>query len=363
MRGPRRAVDDAVERQADKPAHEPEADAQAVRRDGEIDRHLPPLQIAKTEIRAAEGGAEPGIVEPGGMADDGGEHRAAFPLRPVEVRRGGARRHAVAARGIGHHFGQGGGEIVFRGGDDAPQFRHRAAFPGEARDMDQQAAQQFPRGVVPMRVAGRAIGDHQHIGQSGGAADHIGIGGIERVQPVEASRGGTGDAERIDQDHVVTQRAPGRRGDGINLALEVQHEGRAGVIEQVGDDGADAFAGAGRGAGQHMAVLAEPAIGAARRVAQDAQHEGIFGRGRRQMARRVARGAKMGGPVGMKRRRAEQGCPQAPDRTRNQRAARHQNDNDRQTPERENQAIGWKAGQLARTGEDHPGERDPQDNP
>ena len=131
----------------------------------------------------------------------------------------------------------------------------------------------------------------------------------------------------------------------------------------MGDDGADAFAGTGRGAGQHMAILAEPAIGAARRVAQNAQHEGICGCDRCQMARRVARGAKMRGPVGMKRRRAEQGCPQAPDRTGNQRAARRQNDDDRQTPERENQAIGRKAGQLTRTGEDHPGERDPQDNP
>ena len=149
----------------------------------------------------------------------------------------------------------------------------------------------------------------------------------------------------------------------MNLALEIQHEGRAGVFEQVGNDGADALAGAGRGAGQHMAVLAEPAIGPARRSAQDTQHEGIFGRSRCQMARRVARGAKMGGPMSMKRRRGEQGCPQAPDRTRNQRATRHQDDNDRQTPERKNQAVGWKAGQLAHTGEDHPGERDPQDNP
>ena len=164
MRGPRRTVDDAVERQADKPAHEPEADTQAVRRDGQINRHPPLLQIAKTEIRAAEGGTKPGVVEPCGVADDGGKHRAAFSLGPVEVRRGGARRHAVAAHGIGHHFGQGRGEIVLGGGDDAPQFRHRAAFPGEARDMDQQPPQQFPRGVVPMRVAGRSIGDHQHVG-------------------------------------------------------------------------------------------------------------------------------------------------------------------------------------------------------
>ena len=207
-----------------------------------------------------------------------------------------------------------------------------------------------------------ALGDHQHIGESGGAADHIGIVGIERVQPVEAVRGGAGDAERIDQDHVVAQLAPGASGDGIGLALEVQHEGRAGVFEQVGDDGADAFAGAGRGAGQHMAVLAEPAIGAARCVAHDAQHEGICGRGRRQMTRRVPRRPEMGGPVGMKRLAREQGCPQAPDRTRNQPPPAIRTTMTSR-PRAENQPLWAESRSAARTGEKHPGERNPQDNP
>ena len=55
--------------------------------------------------------------------------------------------------------------------------------------------------------------------------------------------------------------APARAcGDGIGFTLEVQHEGRAWILEQVRDDAVDALAGAGGGAGQQMSVLAAPAM-------------------------------------------------------------------------------------------------------
>ena len=89
--------------------------------------------------------------------------------------------------------------------------------------------------------------------------------------------------------------APARAcGDGIGLALEVQHEGRAGILEQVRDDAADSLSGAGRGAGEQMAVLSEPTIGPAWRIAHDAQHEGIGGCGRRQVTRSIPRRPEMG---------------------------------------------------------------------
>ncbi len=190
---------------------------------------------------------------------------------------------------------QGVGEIIFGGGDDAAQLRHRAAFRGEAGDVDQQAAQQLACGVVPVGFAVGALGDDQHIGETGGTADHIGIVGIEGVEPVEVVRGAAGDVERVDEDDVVAHAPARASGDGIGLALEVQHEGRAGILEQVRDDAADSLSGAGGGAGEQMAVLSEPTIGAARRIAHDAEHEGIGGRRRRQMACGIPRRPEMGG--------------------------------------------------------------------
>jgi hypothetical protein len=70
-------------------------------------------------------------------------------------------------------------------------------------------------------------------------------------------------------------------GDGIGLAFEIQHEGGAGITEQVRNDRPDALAGAGRGAGKQMPILTEPTIGPMRRIAQDAQHKTVGGRGRR----------------------------------------------------------------------------------
>ncbi len=115
---------DGVEREADEAAHEAQTDTQPVRRDGEIDGHRPALQLRHAEIRAAEGGAEPGIIEPGGVPHDGGENRAALAVRPVQVDRRGPRRQPVPAFRIGQHVGQGVGEIILGGGDDAAQLRH-----------------------------------------------------------------------------------------------------------------------------------------------------------------------------------------------------------------------------------------------
>lgn len=54
-----------------------------------------------------------------------------------------------------------------------------------------------------------------------------------------------GDAERIDDDDVLAQLTAGGGGDGIVLALEIQLEGRAGIVRQVSDDPAHTLAGVG----------------------------------------------------------------------------------------------------------------------
>ncbi len=52
----------------------------------------------------------------------------------------------------------------------------------------------------------------------------------------------------------------GASGDGIVLTLEVEDEGGPRIIEKVRDDGADAFTGAGGGAGEDVPVLPKAAI-------------------------------------------------------------------------------------------------------
>jgi hypothetical protein len=175
---------DAVQRQADEPAHKAQAGPQAIGRDGEIDRHRLPLEIGQVEIRARQSSAEAGIIQPGRMPHDRGQHRAAFPLRavefrPVEVRGGGACGDALAGFGIGLHCVQGVRQVAFRGGDDAAQLRHRAPIGGQGGDIDQQAAQQLAGGVGPMRVRVIALDGDQHVRQAGGATDHIGGVGIQ----------------------------------------------------------------------------------------------------------------------------------------------------------------------------------------
>jgi hypothetical protein len=91
--------------------------------------------------------------------------------------------------------------------------------------------------------------------------------------------------------------------------LRSKHEGGAGIVEQVRDDRADALAGAGRGAGQDVPVLAEAAIGTSRHVSQVAEGESIIRRCRPLMGRGVLRLAEAGRAVGGEGRGREQGRP------------------------------------------------------
>ncbi len=59
--------------------------------------------------------------------------------------------------------------------------------------MDQKAAQQVAGGVVPVRLTFDAAAHHQHVGKRAGAADDIGMVGVERVEPVQRATGGAGD--------------------------------------------------------------------------------------------------------------------------------------------------------------------------
>ncbi len=269
------------------------------------------LEIGQGEVRAGQDGAEPGIVQPSGMAHHGGQHRASLALRPVEVASGSAGGDALAGLGIGLHGRQGGSQVVGRGGDDAAQLGHGASLDGQTGDVDQQAAQQLAGGVGPVGVRFPALDGDQHVGEAGGAADHVGGVGIEGVEPVQRVGGLAGDAEGIDQDDELAQLAAGAGGDGEVLALEVQHEGGAGIGQQVGDDGADALAGPGRGAGQDVAVLAEPGVATARGIGHEAEHEGVGGCRRGEVTRAEGSGAELRRAVGVEHGGREQGGQEA----------------------------------------------------
>ena len=87
-----------------------------------------------------------------------------------------------------------------------------------------------------------------------------GSSGVEGIEPVHAVAGRTGDAEGIDEKNVLPGITAGAGGDGIVLTFEVEDEGRARIIQEVGDDGADAFAGAGGRTGEDVTVLPEASI-------------------------------------------------------------------------------------------------------
>ena len=152
-----------------------------------------------------------------------------------------------------------------------------------------------------MGIRVRAFRDNQHVGQAGGAAD----------QPVQCVRGLAGDAERIDHHDVLPQLTTGAGGDGVVLALEVQHEGGAGIGQQVRDDRPDALAGAGRGASQDVPVLPEPGIAPARDVRHEAKREAIGGGGRGEVARADRRRPEMRRTMRIEGEAREQERPQA----------------------------------------------------
>ena len=232
---------------ADEAAHEAQAGAQAIRGEGEIDRHAAALEVSQIEVVPAEGAGEAGVVQPGGMADEGGENRTALFLGTIEIGGGGARDDPVAAERVGQHVGEHVSPVVFRGGEDGPELAHAATVGRQAGDIDQQTAEEFARCFCPVRVVLGAGRDDEHLGHGASQGDDVRIVGIEGIEPVHAVAGRARDAEGVDEKNILTGIAAGAGGDGIIFALEVEDEGGARIIQEVGDDGADAFAGAGGG--------------------------------------------------------------------------------------------------------------------
>ncbi len=116
-------------------------------------------------------------------------------------------------------------------------------FSGD--DVEQDARDQRLGFLVPMRLAGftgRVV--DQGVGERHAIVGEIEAVRVDRRERVERSRDEAGDAERI-EDMNRAELAALARGDAGVLALGVDADGRERIFEQVGDDRADALAGAG----------------------------------------------------------------------------------------------------------------------
>src|SRR5271170_558670 len=152
-------------------------------------------------------------------------------------------------------------------GQHRAQLGHRTLLGRQSRDMDEKAAQQVAGGVVPVRLALKAGAHHQHVGKSAGAADDIGVVGVEGIEPIQRMTRSVGHGIGVDHEDILPYSTAGAGGDRIVLALEIENKSGSGIVEEVGDHRTDALAGAGRGAGQYVAVMIKTAA-AARQVAK-----------------------------------------------------------------------------------------------
>ena len=138
---------------------------------------------------------------------------------------------------------------------------------------------------------------------------------------------------------VLTGLAAGAGGDGIVLALEVEHEGGTRIIERVGDDGPDAITGARRRAGEDVAALPEASIREMAGPSQPSQNEGIGRcRGGEMTGRgRVLGRAKARRAMGAERRTIpEEGRERKPaflEASRHEAAAIKEEDSEQREPE------------------------------
>ena len=69
--------------------------------------------------------------------------------------------------------------------------------------MDEKAAQQVAGGVVPVRLALKAGAHHQHVGKSAGAADDIGVVGVEGIEPIQRMTRSVGHGIGVDHEDIL----------------------------------------------------------------------------------------------------------------------------------------------------------------
>ncbi len=112
---------------------------------------------------------------------------------------------------------------------------------------DQRLGLLVPVGLLDL--AGRV--DDQGVGKRGGVLGKIEAVGLEGVERVVGGAGLVGEGEGIEDEEAAASRSGGA-GDAGVLALGIDDDHRAVGGEQIGQDGADALAGAGGSQGEEV---------------------------------------------------------------------------------------------------------------
>ena len=163
--------------------------------------------------------------------------------------------------------------------------QERAPLAGLAqRDVEDEACEERLRLVGPEAVvAASTVLDDEHLGDARRVVRGVGralADEAERVEPAALDcplpyppeQLVRREPKRVERDHAVAEhaRAVARREHEV-LALRVRHDDRAGMVQEVRDDRADALARARRGDGEHVAraVVAEQRRLLGRRARRD----------------------------------------------------------------------------------------------
>ena len=205
------------------------------------------------------------------MALGGGEDAGRLAIGLGEMTVGGAgdqpaRRFALL------HDAQHRRDDIRRRGDE---LAHGCKIAGSRKlmsgDIEDDAGEKGLGFLVPMGFAGfarRVV--NERVGERRSVLGDIEAFGIEPGERIEGGRGQAGHAERI-EDMDGAEAVAGATSDAGVLALGVDADDGAIGGEEVGDDGADALAGAGRRHGEEMGrtVITEQLAGVG--VAADEQ--------------------------------------------------------------------------------------------
>lgn len=176
------------------------------------------------------------------MALRGRQDASGFAIGFAELAIGGARDQATLRlhrRELRRQRGRGEGQPVAQ--------RVQGAGGGRlgGDDVEQDTGDQCLGFLVPMRVAGFAgrIVD-QRVSERHAVVGEVEAMRVDAIERIERGRGEARDAERI-EDMDRPELAALARGDAGVLALGVDADDRERIFEQVGNDRADALAGAG----------------------------------------------------------------------------------------------------------------------
>ena len=123
--------------------------------------------------------------------------------------------------------------------------------------MQDQAEQQLVAPAAPEHVARVHFARPERARQRGNLVDTRRVVDVDDIQRIEGVARLPGQADRIEQDHLVAHLpAPSRR-DSIVLALRIDHDDRTRVAQQRRDDAARSLARTGRRDGDQVALAVE----------------------------------------------------------------------------------------------------------